>query len=92
MLDGFTIVRELHASSRSHVCSGDRLARSPPLPVVLKTLSTELRADVAQQLGRFLMEDWGGATHQQSPTVLKERPPAVAAAIPLSTVSWVRRW
>jgi serine/threonine protein phosphatase PrpC len=53
--DGFTILRELHASSRSHVY----LASLDPAaaPVVIKTLATEMRADVAH-LDRFLMEDW----------------------------------
>ena len=55
VFDGFTIVRELHSSSRSHVylATHDETAA----PVVIKTLSTELRADVAH-LDRFLMEDW----------------------------------
>ncbi len=53
--DGFTIVRELHSSSRSHVY----LASYDPAaaPVVIKTLATELQSDVAH-LERFLMEDW----------------------------------
>jgi serine/threonine protein phosphatase PrpC len=53
--DGYTILRELHSSSRSHVF----LARSDDAtaPVVIKTLSTELQTDVAH-LERFLMEDW----------------------------------
>ena len=55
VFDGFTIMRELHASSRSHVY----LASLDPAaaPVVIKTLATEMRADVAH-LDRFLMEDW----------------------------------
>ncbi|HYJ41708.1 MAG TPA: bifunctional protein-serine/threonine kinase/phosphatase [Steroidobacteraceae bacterium] len=55
VFDGFTIVRELHASSRSHVylaTHGETAA-----PVVIKTLATEMRAD-AGHLDRFLMEDW----------------------------------
>jgi serine/threonine protein phosphatase PrpC len=53
--DGYTVLRELHSSSRSHVF----LARSDdaPEPVVIKTLSTEMQGDVAH-LERFLMEDW----------------------------------
>jgi serine/threonine protein phosphatase PrpC len=53
--DGYTILRELHSSNRSHVF----LARSEdaPAPVVIKTLSTEMQGDVAH-LERFLMEDW----------------------------------
>ena len=55
VFDGFTIVRELHSSSRSHVylATHDETAA----PVVIKTLATEMRADVAH-LDRFLMEDW----------------------------------
>ena len=41
---------------------GDRRA-----PVVIKTLSTELRADAAQ-LERFLMEDWVAQRIEQSLT------------------------
>ena len=54
-LDGYRIVRELHASARSHVF----LATDPEngAPVVLKTLATEMRDDDAH-LERFLMEDW----------------------------------
>jgi serine/threonine protein phosphatase PrpC len=54
-IDGYRILRELHVSARSQVWlaqDGDA-----PEPVVLKTLSTELRADAAQ-VERFLMEDW----------------------------------
>jgi len=65
--DGFTILRELHASSRSHVYLAS--CEDSPLPVVIKTLSTELRADVAQ-LERFLMEDWV-AQRISNPYVLK---------------------
>ncbi len=54
-IDGYHVVRELHASARSHV-----FLATPPgggAPVVLKTLATEMRADPAA-LERFLMEDW----------------------------------
>jgi hypothetical protein len=53
--DGYSIVRELHASHRSHVhlaiddATGD--------PVVLKTPAIDLRQDAAL-LERFLMEEW----------------------------------
>jgi serine/threonine protein kinase len=53
--DGFTIVRELHSSNRSHVYLAT--CDDAPAPVVIKTLSTELSGDVAH-LERFLMEDW----------------------------------
>jgi serine/threonine protein phosphatase PrpC len=54
-IDGYHVIRELHASARSHV-----FLATPPgggAPVVLKTLSTEMRNDPAA-LERFLMEDW----------------------------------
>jgi len=53
--EGYTIVRELHASSRSHVhlavdqASGEQVA--------LKTPSTDLQHD-ADYLDRFLLEEW----------------------------------
>lgn len=53
--DGYTIVRELHASSRSHIYlatdddSGDT--------VVIKTPSIDLQGDT-NYLERFLMEEW----------------------------------
>jgi serine/threonine protein kinase len=53
--DGFTILRELHASPRSHVYLASLDPAEPP--VVIKTLSTEMRNDDAN-LERFLMEDW----------------------------------
>ena len=56
MLDGYRIVRELHASARSHVYladgRGDGTRRWSS-----RRSSTELRGDAAQ-LERFLMEDW----------------------------------
>jgi serine/threonine protein phosphatase PrpC len=53
--DGFTIQRELHSSSRSHVYLAT--LEDSPAPVVIKTLSTELQGDDAH-VERFLMEDW----------------------------------
>lgn len=55
MLDGYEVVRQLHASHRSHVY----LARDPETShqVVLKVPSIELRDDPAG-LERFLMEEW----------------------------------
>jgi len=55
LFDGYTIVREIHFSSRSHVylaTDGDTAA-----PVVIKTPSTDLQNDAAY-LERFLTEDW----------------------------------
>ena len=55
VFDGYEIVREVHASSRSHVY----LARDTETDtlVVIKTPSVELREDAAS-LERFLMEEW----------------------------------
>jgi len=53
--DGYEIVRELYASSRSHVFLA-RDIQSDTL-VALKTLSTELE-DSPEAVERFLMEDW----------------------------------
>ncbi len=53
--DGYTIVREVHASSRSHVY----LATDDDndTPVIIKTPSMELQQDAAY-LERFLTEEW----------------------------------
>ncbi|MFG3695971.1 protein kinase [Stutzerimonas stutzeri] len=53
--DGYTIVREVHASSRSHVY----LATDDDsgTPVIIKTPSMDLQQDVAY-LERFLTEEW----------------------------------
>ena len=65
--DGYTIVREIHASHRSHVylAVDDETAQR----VVLKTPAIDLRADPAL-LERFLMEEWI-ARRIDSPHVLK---------------------
>ncbi|WP_445370189.1 protein kinase domain-containing protein [Methylomonas sp. HW2-6] len=69
--DGYTVLRELHVSSRSHV----HLAfdNDSCTQVVLKTPSIDLRQDPAY-LERFLMEDWI-ARRIDSPFVLKPCPP-----------------
>jgi len=66
-LDGFQVVRELHASARSHVF----LATDPESgsSVVIKTLATEMQNDGAH-LERFLMEDWV-AQRLSNPHVLR---------------------
>jgi serine/threonine protein phosphatase PrpC len=58
-IDGYLILRQLHVSARSQLflAQDKEDHRDPPVPVVLKILSTELRADPAQ-VDRFLMEDW----------------------------------
>lgn len=53
--DGYTIVREIHASSRSHVYLA--LDNASGKQVVLKTPSIDLRAD-SDYLERLLMEEW----------------------------------
>jgi serine/threonine protein phosphatase PrpC len=67
LLDGFQVVRELHASARSHVfLATDSEAGTP---VVLKTLATEMQNDPGH-LERFLMEDWV-AQRLSNPHVLR---------------------
>jgi serine/threonine protein kinase len=58
-IDGYVILRELYRSARSQLyLAQDTDPRGAAAgPVVLKTLSTELRTDPAQ-VDRFLMEDW----------------------------------
>ncbi len=53
--DGYEIVRELYASSRSHVFLA--VDTETDTLVALKTLSTELE-DSPEAIERFLMEDW----------------------------------
>src|SRR5690606_10765214 len=70
--DGYRIVRELHASSRSHVHLA--VDDASGIRVVLKTPSLDLRGDAAY-LERFLTEDWI-ARRIDNPHVLKSRLPA----------------
>jgi len=72
--DGYTIIREINASSRSHVyLAVDNTVigtdRAPNVPVIIKTPSIDLHGDPAY-LERFLMEDWI-ARRINSPYVLK---------------------
>lgn len=53
--DGYTIIREVHASSRSHVYLA--IDEETNTQVIIKTPSVDLRDDAAY-LERFLMEDW----------------------------------
>ena len=55
LFDGYTIVRKLHASSRSHIYLA--VDNETNAQVVIKTPSIDLRGDPAY-LERFLMEDW----------------------------------
>lgn len=67
ILDGYQIVREVHASSRSHVYMAvDTETRAQ---VIMKIPSIDLRGDPAY-LERFLMEEWI-ARRINSPHVLK---------------------
>lgn len=67
ILDGYQIIREVHASSRSHVYMAmDTETRTQ---VIIKIPSIDLRGDPAY-LERFLMEEWI-ARRINSPHVLK---------------------
>jgi serine/threonine protein phosphatase PrpC/predicted Ser/Thr protein kinase len=55
VFDGYTIVRQLHASSRSHIYLA--VDNATGVQVALKTPSIDLRSDPSY-LERFLMEDW----------------------------------
>jgi ribosomal protein L39E len=68
-LDGYTIVREIHGSSRSHIYLA--LDGVDGALVALKTPSLDLRADPAY-LQRFMMEEWV-ARRINSAHVLKPR-------------------
>ena len=65
--DGYTIIRSLHASSRSHVYLA--LDNETDTQVVIKTPSVTLQGDPAY-LEKFLMEEWI-ARRVNSPYVLK---------------------
>lgn len=65
--DGYTIIREVHASSRSHVYLA--VDDESSTQVIIKTPSIDLQGDPAY-LERFLMEEWI-ARRINSPYVLK---------------------
>lgn len=65
-LDGYRILREIHASHRSHIYLATDIATGTP--VAVKVPSLDQRADPAY-LQRFAMEDWI-ARRVQSPHVL----------------------
>jgi serine/threonine protein phosphatase PrpC len=67
IFDGYRIIRELHASSRSHIYLASDI-ESDAL-VAIKTPSIDLR-DNAEYLKRFMMEEWV-ARRIDSPHVLK---------------------
>jgi serine/threonine protein kinase len=53
--DQFTIIKQVHASSRSHVYLA--VSNNDQQPIILKTPSIDLRDDAAY-LERFLLEEW----------------------------------
>lgn len=65
--DGYKIIREVHASSRSHVYLAVDIETDTP--VILKAPSIDLRGN-PEYLERFMMEDWI-ARRISSPYVLK---------------------
>jgi len=65
--DGYKIIREIHASSRSHVYLAEDTSNHTT--VILKTPSIDLQNDM-QFLERFMMEEWI-AKRINSPHVLK---------------------
>jgi len=67
MFDGYQIIREVHASSRSHIYLA--VDNETSTQVIIKTPSIDLRDDPAY-LERFLMEEWI-ARRITSPYVLK---------------------
>jgi serine/threonine protein phosphatase PrpC len=67
--DGYQIVREIHASSRSHIYLA--IDSADGTRVAIKTPSIDLRGDPAY-LQRFLMEEWV-ARRVNSPHVLTHR-------------------
>ncbi|MGJ5039100.1 MULTISPECIES: bifunctional protein-serine/threonine kinase/phosphatase [unclassified Bradyrhizobium] len=70
IFEGYRIVREIHASSRSHIYLAVDVETE--LAVALKVPSIDLRGDPAY-LKRFLMEDWI-ARRIDNPHVLKAFP------------------
>lgn len=67
VFDGYTIIRTLHSSSRSHVYLA--VDNETDAQVVIKTPSVDLQGDAAY-LERFLLEEWI-ARRIDSPYVLK---------------------
>lgn len=67
IFDGYKIIREVHASSRSHIYLA--VDSETNTPVIMKTPSIDLQGDPAY-LERFLMEEWI-ARRINSPYVLK---------------------
>lgn len=74
VLDGYRIIRELHASSRSHIYLAIDSDSDSEALVVLKVPSLDLRHD-PDYLKRFMMEEWI-ARRINSPHVLRPCAPA----------------
>ena len=72
LFDGYRIVREVHASSRSHIYLAIDTEAPEEEPVILKIPSIDLRGDEAY-LKRFMMEEWV-ARRLDNAHVLKPRP------------------
>ena len=72
LFDGYRIVRQVHASSRSHLYLA--VDAQSEASVIIKIPSVDLRGD-ADYLKRFMMEEWV-ARRIDSPHVLKPWPPA----------------
>ncbi len=66
--DGYKIIREVHASSRSHVYLA--VDTESDRQVIMKTPSVDLQGDTAY-LERFLMEEWIARRINNSANVLK---------------------
>ena len=79
VFDGYRIVRELHASSRSHIYLA--VDTESDALVAIKIPSIDLRGDPAY-LRRFMMEEWI-ARRIDSPHVLRPRPAIQEAQLPL---------
>ncbi|MFW3615645.1 protein kinase domain-containing protein [Billgrantia antri] len=70
-LDGYRVVRQLHASARSHAYLA--VDEESSHKVVIKTLATELRED-PRHVERFLLEEWI-AQRIDNPHVVKAHRP-----------------
>ena len=69
--DGYRIVREIHASHRSHVYLA--VDEEDGAQVAIKVPSVDVREDAAY-LERFLLEEWIAAAHRQSARAQAARP------------------
>lgn len=80
VLDGYRVVRQLHASDRSHVYLA---TDEDGVAVALKIPATDLRAD-APALRRFMMEEWI-ARRIDNPHVLRAAAPRRRTALYVAT-------